>query len=143
MIKGHFSVQLTRPQDFLSVRKALARIKSDFLHHGHRAEQFYKIEMVLAEALNNIAEHGGPRVHLTPIVIKWRYEHGLFYTRLEDSGRPYAAKALPKTNVPRLDVADANLPEGGFGWNIISQLCDTLDYQRHRDKNLLSIVLRP
>ena len=71
MTKGHFSVQLTRPQDFLSVRKALARIKSDFLHQGHRAEQFYKIEMVLAEALNNIAEHGGPRVHLTPIVIKW------------------------------------------------------------------------
>lgn len=53
-------MHLNQPKDFLSVRGALAKIRSDFLHQGHSDVQFLKIEMVLAEALNNIAEHGGP-----------------------------------------------------------------------------------
>ena len=52
-------MQLTQPEDFLSVGSALASIRDVFLQQGHMAEQLSKIEMVLAEALNHIAEHGG------------------------------------------------------------------------------------
>lgn len=135
-------MHLTQPKDFLSVRGALAGIRDDFLHQGHGAEQFLKIEMVLAEALNNIAEHGGLGVQDSPIVINWFYEHGLFSATLKDNGRPYPARVIPDTGRPRLDVDDADLPEGGFGWHIISQLCDTVRYQRNANQNQLSIGIR-
>ncbi|XXK30987.1 hypothetical protein ACMAY7_16235 [Rhodobacteraceae bacterium nBUS_24] len=63
-------MHLSQPKDFLSVRRTLAAIRNDFLYRGHQAAEFLKIEMVLAEALNNIAEHGGPSVQDSPIVIK-------------------------------------------------------------------------
>ena len=116
MTKGQHSFQLSGPQDFVSVRKALATIKSDFLRQGHLAEQYASVEMVFAEALNNIAEHGG---------------------------QPFAPKTLSKRPAPNLDVVEADLPEGGFGWHIMSQLCDRLDYQRQDGKNLLLIALHP
>ena len=70
MSKVRYAMHSTQPEDFLSVRGALASIRNDFLYQGHRAEQFLKIEIVMAEALNNIAEHGGPSVHDSPITIK-------------------------------------------------------------------------
>lgn len=143
MTKGQHSFQLSGPQDFVSVRKALATIKSDFLRQGHLAEQYASVEMVFAEALNNIAEHGGPTVHLSPIKIKWQFMQGLFQAELEDGGQPFAPKTLSKKPAPNLDVVEADLPEGGFGWHIMSQLCDRLDYQRQDGKNLLLIALHP
>jgi len=142
MSKGRYSMHLTQPEDFLSVRGALAGIRNDFLHQGHRDEQFLKIEMVLAEALNNIAEHGGPSVHKSPITIRWQYEKGLFSATLNDKGHPYPAAAIPDTGNPRLDAEDTDLPEGGFGWHIICQLCDTVCYQRIADQNQLAIGIR-
>ena len=59
MSKGRSEIHLTKPEDFLSVGSVLASTRDDFLQQGRRAEQFSKIEMILAEALNNIAEHGG------------------------------------------------------------------------------------
>ena len=66
MSKGRYAMHLTQPEDFLSVRGALASIRDDFLHQGHRAEQFLKIEMVLAEALNNIASTVVPAFTIAP-----------------------------------------------------------------------------
>ena len=142
MSKGRYSVHLTQPEDFLSVRGALAGIRDDFLHQGHSAEQFLKIEMVLAEALNNIAEHGGPGVHNSPITIKWQYEQGLFSATLKDNGRPFPTAVIPDRGSPRPDVDDKDLPEGGVGWHIISQLCDSVRYQRSAGQNKLAIGLR-
>ena len=142
MSKGRYAMHLTQPEDFLSVRGALASIRDDYLHQGHRAEQFLKIEMVLAEALNNIAEHGGPSVRDSPIIIKWQYENDHFRATLNDTGHPYPATVIPDTSNPRLDVDDTDLPEGGFGWNIICQLCDTVRYQRIAHQNKLVIGIR-
>ena len=135
-------MHLSQPKDFLSVRSTLAAIRNDFLYQGHQAAEFLKIEMVLAEALNNIAEHGGPSVQDSPIVIKWHYEQGVFSAILVDRGSPYPAAVITETGGPRLDVADTDFPEGGFGWHIISQLCDTVHYQRNANRNQLAIGLR-
>ena len=95
------------------MRSALAGIRDDFLHQGHSAEQFLKIEMVLAEALNNIAEHGGPGVHNSPITIKWQYEQGLFSATLKDNGRPFPTAAIPDRGVQDQMLATRIYPRAG------------------------------
>ena len=91
------------------------------------------VETVLAEVLNNIAEHayrdlGGP-----VSLLMQRDAAGLRF-RVLDRGQPMPRGALPEGNPPT-DVDP--LPEGGFGWFLIRRLTTELEYRREPDGNLL------
>lgn len=101
------------------------------------------VEIVLAEALNNVVEHayagkGGRialRLTVTPREVR---------ARIGDSGRPMPGLALPPGLCPhRLlhgDVLD--LPEGGFGWLLIRELASVISYRQQDGRNLLRLVVR-
>lgn len=94
-------------------------------------------ELVLAEALNNIVEHayatypGEIELTLTPAT-------GCLQCVIVDSGLPMPGERLPPGDPPALD---GDLPEGGFGWNLIRSLTTGLEYRRVANRNHLQFSL--
>lgn len=98
-------------------------------------------ELVLAEVLNNIAEHayagqGGPvMVTLQDVPLG-------IGCLLVDQGAPMPGGTLPEgSQAGRTGLALADLPEGGFGWHLIRSLTRDLAYTRVAGTNRLSFLL--
>lgn len=100
------------------------------------------VEIVAAEALNNIVEHAmadrrrGPgRIDLC---IK-RAAQSLILI-IDDDGAAMPNGTVPDGEPPRIDgVALDDLPEGGFGWSLIHRLSAALKYERRSEANRLMI----
>ena len=121
------------------LRKILAAPPVLRLPDDHRAT----VELVLAEALNNIAEHAyaeAPgQVGITLPIGRAGLECDLV-----DQGRPMPEAQLPAGLLPRFDPGDlAQLPEGGFGWHLIRRLTRDLAYRRSAAGNHLHFVIPP
>jgi len=99
------------------------------------------IELVLAEAVNNIVEHAYPtnpngmiRLQITPM------ENGLLCA-LSDNGCPMPVGVMTKEHRASLNCDVENLPEGGFGLFLINGLTHGLSYTRKGDMNQLSFLI--
>lgn len=126
----------------LAVRNALSQILSELGLLGLPDDDLGKIEIVLAEALNNVVEHAypstGPGGHID---IDCRIHTNGLHVRIVDHGR-----AMPGGDLPRgkpVDVARdlPDLPEGGFGWSMILRLAEDVCYSRRDDRNILNLRL--
>lgn len=97
-------------------------------------------ELVLAEVLNNIAEHAysagpGPvAVTLTPVP-------GGTRCLVVDQGAAMPGGRVPVGNLPSADTSVEDLPEGGFGWHLIHSLTRDLSYHRTGNCNRLTFLL--
>ncbi len=99
-----------------------------------------RVEILLAEILNNVVEHacaGQPRSRIN---IEY-FEDGphLRFT-VTDKGRTMPDENLPQRPLEPPSATAA--PEGGFGWFLISELAEGLDYRREADCNVLSLSIR-
>ena len=96
------------------------------------------VELVIAESLNNIAEHAYRGTGTGEIVLRLVHLSGAIEVTLIDSGQPYPEGALPKAGTfPALTGGRATLPEGGFGWCLIRRLTSQLIYTRKNGRNRL------
>lgn len=94
-------------------------------------------ELVLAEALNNIVEHG----HIArgdAVCVTW-HELGRLQFRITDRGRPCPQSVIDGASLPNPD----DLPEGGFGWAMIRMLCKNLSYRSAGGENTLAFSIQP
>jgi len=131
------SLQLTLPGDAMSVRFALKSVMG-FLRDLTLPEgRSGAIELVLAEVLNNITEHAYGETMCGVIELRiFRMQNRLHFVVLDD-GLPMPEDA-PNPNI-QLEPARApsTLPEGGFGWMLISELTNGLSYARTGNRNVL------
>jgi serine/threonine-protein kinase RsbW len=98
-------------------------------------------ELVLAEVLNNVAEHAyGPAGGMVEVRVDADPD-GL-RCLIIDAGREMPGGFLPEGDLP-LAVGDGleGLPEGGFGWHLIRSLCAELSYARVQGQNRLSFLI--
>jgi serine/threonine-protein kinase RsbW len=135
------AVRLVFAADPLSVRAALARLMAAQPLSGTGADDRATVELVLAEVLNNIAEHayvgrsGLVEVDLT------RQTGGLA-CQICDQGGPMPGGQPPPGQVRDLaGLPLADLPEGGFGWSLIRSLTRGLTYRRDGDWNRLCFLI--
>jgi len=100
-----------------------------------------KVELVLAEALNNVVEHAcvDRADHL--VFLELSQDAGRLECRICDPGRPMPYTLLPEGKAPDPDVALDDLPEGGFGWMLIHELSEEVKYQRIGDENHLILSI--
>ena len=138
--------------DALSVRRTLTELRR-CLGGLCPPDALGRLELVLAEALNNVVEHGVPpalrredrRDPETPALRPARAVHLLvraYRTRLtvliSDDGVLLPSDCLAPRNLPSCEL---ELPEGGFGWFLIQDLVSELSYARAGGRNHLAFVI--
>ena len=115
------------------VRAGLARLRA---WSGGDAGFRDRLEIVLAEVLNNIVEHA---YQAAPgnILLHLRAGPDGMECRVTDLGLAMQAPLASGGPVP----CPAHLPEGGFGWFLIRDLAEDLGYSRDNARNLLAFRL--
>lgn len=125
--------------DAASVRGGLMDLFSIPLLDGLSDDSRGAVEIVLAEVMNNIAEHA--YASFPGKIQAWITAHeGFVFVRLVDSGLPMPDGELPGGKLNEAtEIQD--LPEGGFGWFLIRSLTQDLTYLREGDRNTLSFCM--
>jgi serine/threonine-protein kinase RsbW len=137
--EGHASEIFEFGGDAEAVRQGLAQMFCRPVLARLTPESRGALEIVLAEVLNNIAEHAYARFPGQIEVLVTAHESFLFI-RTQDHGL-----AMPNQELPggKLSAATEiqDLPEGGFGWFLIRSLTQDLTYLRQDDANILSFCM--
>jgi serine/threonine-protein kinase RsbW len=119
------------PADAASVRDLLLRLEKGTDLFGLSATERDCTLLVLAEALNNVVEHGyAGRPGWIGLV---RARGGAW--RIMDGAQPFPC-------VPSPPMPDGSA-EGGFGWPLIRALADDIRLHRKRGLNVLTLRIRP
>ncbi len=120
-----------------AVREALEQASERLVLAGASVECRSRLELVLAEVLNNVVEHAYCETSVGLIELKiWSTVDGLA-CEVEDYGRPMPDGVLPSGKPAVLECLRDDLPEGGFGWLLIRELANELGYRRERGCNRL------
>lgn len=119
--------------DPLAVRHTLQAIEQGPILQAMPADSRDCTLLVLAEVLNNVAEHaycgqGGP------VGVVLRHDRRGLCGRVVDWG---AAPPWPDAPPPRAAEPET-LPQGGFGWGLIRDLTQNLRLRRRRGCTILS-----
>ena len=139
--------------DPMTVREVLAFLRERFA--GSAADDVIaRVELALAEVLNNICEHGarydalrlGGRTHAPLIHLCVARHTGGIACAITDDGRPLPASCLEPPDLPFIPPLDqeidpALVPEGGFGWFLIQDLTASLSYFREGRRNFLAFIV--
>lgn len=125
------------------MRRALDRISLALVAAGLGAARLSRVELVLAEVLNNIAEHAYAGQPAGRVRLRVAPDGDCLRTVIRDRGRPMPGGNPPKAALPDMDVPRDALPEGGFGWYLIHTQADALEYRREGGENRLELRFAP
>lgn len=140
----------TLAPDPFEIRRILGQIRAQFMPLSG-ADTVGRLELVLAEILNNIAEHGDPAsqhgndpgsrrsVHLSAATAT-----GGIYCIISDVGEAVPADCLAPRSLPRPPAPEEpthDLAEGGFGWFMIQNTARKLYYGREGRRNILAFLI--
>ena len=136
------SLHLVFPTEPMAVRTALRRTVARFLRQIS-LDEAGTLELVLAEVLNNIVEHAHSSDRIGMIEVRVTLDSLGLLLQVADDGAPMPDGLLPEGKGP--EIADPTcigaLPEGGFGWFLIRDLSQDLNYCRSGSSNILSFRL--
>lgn len=130
-------VELTFKATFRWVRRAIHEAMDTLEPCGLSAEEMGSIEIVLAEALNNIVEHAYPSDAPGPIHLSLRLRRSGLMVEIRDRGRTMPNGRAPIGNHPMSESIGDPMPEGGYGWYLIRELVQDLIYDRRDGENFL------
>ena len=142
--RGPVEVRLRFPSDPMAVRSALRSVLSGLSYLELSQDCCGNLELVLAEAMNNVVEHahGGRLDGLIEVrVARAEDDGGAVVCELIDDGAPLPEGGPPEGSWPEIPPDVADLPEGGFGWMLIRELAHDLDYGRYGGRNRLRFRL--
>lgn len=125
----------------LAVRDTLAQLPAFMERAGLGDEDAGRVEIVLAEALNNVVEHAYAGRPTGRIELRCTVQSGRIDTTILDQGRPVPVHVFAKRRPPVEDPLLDDLPEGGFGWLLIQTLTENLSYQRVEGTNCLRLAI--
>ncbi|MBV7408810.1 ATP-binding protein [Maritimibacter sp. DP1N21-5] len=138
---GLGGLHLIFPAAHASVRRALATVITVLRNAGVGPDACGMVELVLAEALNNVVEHAYEDRGYGLIELETWRDGGSLRVRLCDDGLALPNGRIPAPTRASDPVDRCDLPEGGFGWSIIRDLTVDLRYRRDGARNELSFAL--
>lgn len=134
---AEFHLQATASE--MSVRALLVELRARLCAAGMSQAACGTVEIVIAEALNNIVEHAYHGADTGEIGLHaWLGQAGLVCT-LSDRGSALPALHLPEGRPPDIGTQRDALPEGGFGWFLIQSLARNVHYMREDGGNRLTL----
>lgn len=126
-----------------AVRHALLRLREALTAAGLSPEDLGTVELALAEALNNIVEHAYRGRADGWITIEIAWQRTTLRCLLQDGGRAMPGLRLPPPGaVFAAASAIEDLPEGGFGWQLLVALTQNRRYGRSGGRNHLAFEIR-
>lgn len=134
-------VEIALQSEETAVRDALGRLLVALDPLELDVEEAGTVELVLAEALNNIVEHAYPTGSRGPIWIKCKHRRDGLHLRIVDEGEMMPDGQLPIGMAQDVDVDVMDLPDGGFGWFLIKDLAKDVTYHRIGQLNQLELRL--
>lgn len=126
--------------DPLAVRAALVKIERNLISLGITNDSCFTVQLVLAEALNNIVEHAYRDIPGS-IDLTLQFRAHQLKCVLSDFGHAMPLLELPQGRAAQDGTDLSDLPEGGFGWLLIRQFTKDLFYQRQDGRNHLSFAI--
>lgn len=107
------------------------------------ADQIFRLDLCLNEALANIIAHGGPSAHAAPVTLALNSgadaDDAYATLSLSDAGKPFNP-LLASARAPAQTLADAT--PGGLGLTMIANYSDQLGYAFRDGYNLLTLTVR-
>lgn len=99
-------------------------------------------QIILGEVLNNVVEHAYHYEEGHPIELSiWIKDTGL-WCKIHDRGDPMPNGVPPAGITAAIDTSDRDtLPEGGFGWAMVRELTQNLQYFRVDGSNELLFLI--
>lgn len=130
--------------DPLSVRYALRAAMARFLRQMTETEAG-TLELILAEVLNNIVEHGYENSGEGSITLSIVRDRRGMNCAVSDDGTALPLECLLHSESEgaggHVRPDPGKLPEGGFGWFLIRDLAEELGYRHENGHNLLAFRL--
>ncbi len=117
----------------------LGQLQTETAAHGLATGDWQTLELVLAEALNNVVEHAYREESDHPIHLVLSCADNLARASIRDRGIPLPKGRLPEGKPANLDVPIQDLPEGGFGWFMIQTLASRVVYNCQAGENTLEL----
>jgi serine/threonine-protein kinase RsbW len=121
---------------FDNVRLAVETAMSTLQPLDLSIEDASSVEIVLAEALNNVVEHAYPPEHPGDIKLVLRHGRAGLLIEIRDRGKPMPNGRTPDGEHPA-DIPQDHMPEGGYGRFLIKQLARDTVYDRENGENFL------
>ena len=135
-----FETQILGRED--DVREGLRQIVGKLAPLNLGREQAITIELVLAEAMNNIIEHAYPSPNQTGnILLHCRHAADGLHICIKDQGLPMPCDQPPLCIGKLQEIAMRDLPESGFGLYLIHDLAQDVRYLRNGTENRLDLRL--
>ena len=133
---GAANLRFRLPATFIGVRETCQSLIGALSNQGVDDDRVGTIQLVVAEALNNVVEHAyqenGGEIEMT--IASNASE--LAFTII-DWGREMPGRVLPSGVLSDMPDDPMEMPEGGFGWFLIRDLTDGLNYHRNGKSNVL------
>lgn len=124
---------------YAQVQFITARLVQLLRSNGCEEDRAQLLAIGTAELVNNIIEHAHQNEPGHDILIEAKVIDGELSLRLTDHGRPVPADLLENISAPTVDPSrPADLPEGGMGLFIATQLFKTLDWRSLGPANVLT-----
>ena len=134
--------QLTVRSGEFAVREALDGLIYGLAPLSLDVEEIGTVELVMAEALNNIVEHAYPEPDNDgPIAVGCQHQQDGLHMTVLDRGLAMPDGRAPIGMAQDVDVDVMDMPEGGFGWFLIQNLAKDVRYGRVKDQNRLDLRL--
>ena len=134
-------MKLTLCSDPFAVRAALRDMRNALAEHDLSANDLSRVEIVMAEILNNVVEHAcaeHPDCRIDIEVVRGQAD---LQIKIIDDGRAMPGGKLPASEPTELPCNMNHLPEGGFGWTLIRDLARDVIYERRGHRNHLSLAI--
>ncbi len=123
-----------------SVREILCDLRARLQALGVGEDRCGEVEIAMAEALNNIVEHAYAPGCAGPLRLSARLRDTHLVISARDAGQPLPGLDLPNRALPDTSGPLESLPEGGFGWFLIHDLTEKVEYTRKENENHLTLV---
>lgn len=137
LLTGSVITKRSFPADFRWVRRAIEETMDTLRNRGVAPDDLSSIEIVLAEALNNIVEHAYPDGQPGDVHLYIRQRRTGLLVEIRDQGKPMPKGRAPIGNHPMTEFNNDPMPEGGYGWFLIRELVRDLIYDREDGENFL------
>lgn len=125
----------------LGVRRALAVVTRSLRERPIPEEDLQTLELVLAEAMNNVVEHAYLDKGVGEIDLQVIDTGRALRCVICDGGASMPDDTPPEGRLPPIALPISEQHEGGVGWYLIRELSTDLVYVRSQNRNQLTFLV--